>query len=256
MKKLLLAVVAAAALGSIMTGCQSWFCCNRATPKDELRQCQAIYVNLPEQAVMDFNAPCWKNAVTYQLQAAGTSLKMTEGGAVKMLWNDRYLFFNVEFIDSDIVQELTKDGEHFYKAGDLVELFIKPAGCSAYWEIFVTPNMHKTTFFYPSAGRRLPSSFAEFNMPGMIYRVALSGSLNNLKDRDQRWQAIVGISFDDLRKSCGKTDFNGKWLLQVSRYNYSVHLDECEFSQLGNPKLATANYHHFPSYAELSFNKK
>ena len=136
-----------------------------------------------------------------------------------------------------------------------MEVFVKPAGQPSCWELYVAPNQRKSSFFYPSHGRILPSSFTNFIMPGLLCKAKLDGTLNNWKDRDRGWKAIMAIPLAELEKSCGKLDFASPWLVQVARYNYSYYLDSLEYSMLGIAKKPNADFHHFPAYVELEFVK-
>ena len=203
-------------------------------------------------ALSNFSAPAWTQAPSLPFRyAALETPTLIEGGNVKFLWNEEYLFVFADMIDSDIVQEADKDGEHFYRSGDVLEIFIRPAGAACYWELYVAPNGHLTTFFYPSRGRLLPSCFNEPAMPGYQAKIELDGTFNNYADRDHGWRCIAAIPMKSLAEKAGALDFRKPWLVQVARYNYSVYLDQTEYSQIGITTTKTPNYHEFKSWINL-----
>ncbi len=221
----------------------------------EKLNCMAFRVAMPDNEILDFDYAGWQSAKAYPFRAASASEScLHEGGSVRFLWNDQHLFVLGEMEDSDIVQECNEDNQHLYKSGDVMEVFVKPPGQPSYWELYVAPNQRKSSFFFPSQGRILPSSF-NCAMEGLLCKAKLDGTLNNYKNRSKGWKAIMAISLSELEKSCGPLDFKSPWLLQVGRYNYSYYLDHCELSQLGTAMTQGANFHHFPSYVELEFVK-
>jgi len=219
-------------------------------------RCQASYVANGVTAADSFNAPAWKNAVEYPFLPAAVGVNtVCEGGSVKFLWNEEYIFIMATMHDSDLVQENNQDNQHHYQTGDVLEVFLKPLGQSGYWEIYATPNDRQTVFYYPSFARRLPSALRKERMPGLITKIELNGTLNNPTDRDQGWRAIIIIPFKSLQKDCPQAKPQSQWIVQVSRYNYSLYLDACELSQIGRTFTPAPNYHHFPSWAVLELSK-
>jgi len=228
-----------------------------ALAADEQLSCHAAYLPAGKfDDAMQFASPAWHQAPAYPFCTAGTKCpaKLNENGIVKFLWNENYLFVMVDMEDSDIVQENDKDNELHYLTGDVLEIFIRPAGQRCCWEIYATPNEHRTVLFYPSHGRLLPSCLLLNGMDGYQTKVELSGTLNNMSDRDQSWRCIAAIPMKELQKQC-PLDFSKPWLVQVARYNYSVYLEDTEFSIIGIAKSEYANYHWFPSYVKLYFDK-
>jgi len=217
----------------------------------------AEYVPKGAGDVWIFDALVWQHVPAYPFFPAGKKCPPTvaEGGTVHFLWNEDYLFVMADMKDSDLVQESDKDNQHHYASGDVLEIFIRPAGQRCYWEIYATPNNRKTVFFYPSGGRQLPSCLLSNGMTDYQIKVELQGTLNNPADHDRGWRCIAAVPLKELRKQC-PLDFNSLWLVQVARYNYSAYLEETEFSQIGITTSEYPNYHRFASYAKLHLDKK
>ena len=139
------------------------------------------------------------NAYSKESESLRKSLgdKLRENGTVKMLWNNRYLYVGAEMEDSDVVAEGKADQTHLYQMGDLVEVFLKPANETFYWEIYGAPNNMKTCFFYPGRGRLFIPSCAEYRSD-IIVTASVDGTLNDWRDRDRGWSVEIAIPVEIL----------------------------------------------------------
>lgn len=103
----------------------------------------------------------WHRADVYPLRLAAnipeTSNGPLEEGHARFAWDEEHFHMAVDFADSDIVAEGTRDGLHHYQLGDLAELFLCPESLPWYVELYVTPAGNFSTFLFPSGGRLLPS---------------------------------------------------------------------------------------------------
>ncbi|MGE4564334.1 MAG: hypothetical protein AB7F32_05650 [Victivallaceae bacterium] len=213
----------------------------------------AVIATSEENAQTKQKSPA-ANEYPFRPASAGAPA-LLEGGTVSFFHDRKHLRVLVEITDSDLVQESEADNQHHYRSGDVLEIFIRPAGFRCYWEIYVTPNEKITVFFYPSPGRRLPSCLQSKPLDGLSFEVELHGSLNDYQDRDKGWKCDVVIPFNSLEKQCGqKFDFSKPWEIQISRYNHSVYLDKKEYSQLGIAR-GNLDFHDFSSWALLTFDK-
>ena len=135
-----------------------------AGPAPELAVMKAAYTPVPVKIDGVLDDEAWVGAAVYQMspsrdKAAGGA-KLAEPGEVRFCWDETNFYLAAKFHDSDIVAEGTEDQLHHYKMGDLVELFLKPADATWYWELYVTPANRKTSFWFPGGGRLgLPSGF-------------------------------------------------------------------------------------------------
>ncbi len=199
--------------------------------------------------------PVWKQAKVYplalSLDAQAKGQRLQEPGNMRLAWDEKALYLGVDFTDSDVVAEGTKDGQHHYLMGDLAEFFIWPEDQPWYWELYVTPKAHQTTFFFPSPGRLgLPSHFKQ----GFRLKTAahVDGTLNDWSDRDRGWTAEMAVPVKDLTARGEKWGPGSRWRILVSRYNYSVHLPAKELSMC--PALPATNYHMRSHYGRLVFD--
>ena len=204
----------------------------------------------PVQIDGELREPVWRLAATYPLGQRGTSTQ--ESGRVQVAWDESALYLAVHFEDSDVVAEGEKDQLHHYQMGDVVELFLRPADSTWYWEKYATPHGRKTEFFFPGRGSLpLPSCFAEDQRRNMRVAATVDGSLNDWHDRDRGWTAEIAVPVEDLAELGDRFGPGSKWHLLVARYNYSRYLDHRELSSA--PILPELNFHLLEGYAEIEF---
>ena len=185
---------------------------------------------------------------------------LREKGTVKLLWDDNYLYVGAEFEDSDVMQDGKEDQSHFYTTGDLIEVFLKPAKETYYWEIYGTPNSKKTWFFFPSRGRLTFPGCAGYLPESFKVAATVDGTLNNWKDklnnwknRDKGWTIELAIPIKELTAYGAKFDNSSNWTILLARYNYSVYLEKTELSCY--PQLSNVNWHLYEEYAKLRLEK-
>ena len=213
--------------------------------------------------------PAWKSAPSYRLMKLVYTIpdinrKPLEAGFVQYLYDDKYLYIRADFADSDIMTNAAKDGGHFYKQGDLLEIFIKPGNANYYWEIYATPNDLQTRFHFGSRSTvGLPSGFAHKDV-GIKIVSRLNGTLNNPMDRDKGYILLVAIPIAELNRPhavdgvaeypAGTVPFapGNDWRIQSARYNYGRYLRETELSC--NPQ-AYGGYHSTEYYAQIELEK-
>lgn len=194
------------------------------------------------------------NAYSKEPESLRKSLGDTllEKGTVKLLWNDRYLYVGAKMEDSDVVAEGKADQTHLYQTGDLVEVFLKPANETFYWEIYGAPNNRKTCFFYPGRGRLFIPSCAEYKSD-VIVAASVDGTLNDWRDRDRGWSVEIAIPVETLTGLGTKFDNSSDWTILIARYNYSRYLPMKECSSA--PRLSAPNNHIYEDYARLVLEK-
>lgn len=181
----------------------------------------------------------------------GTNLR--EKGAIKLLWDDKYLYVGAQLDDSDVVAEGKEDQAHLYTMGDLIEVFLKPAQESYYWEIYGAPNNKKTCFFYPSRGCLFIPSCGEHKYDDLNVGATVDGTLNEWKDKDKGWAVEIAIPISELTRYGAKFDNPTNWTILVARYNYSRYLPTKELSAY--PLLSAPSYHIYEDYAKLLLEK-
>lgn len=213
--------------------------------------------------------PAWKNAPAYSLLKLVYTIpdinrKPAESGSVQYLYDDKYLYIRADFKDSDIMTNAQKDGGHFYKQGDLLEIFIKPGNANYYWEIYATPSKLQTRFHFGSRSTvGLPSGFAHRDV-GIKIASKINGSMNDASDRDHGYILLVAIPISELNRPhaidgikkypAGTVPFapGSDWRIQSARYNYGRYLNNIELSCYPQ---AYGGYHSTEYYAQMELVK-
>jgi len=221
-------------------------------PITDMREFAVKHTDVPVNVDGKLDDPAWQNATVYAMNIgkdrAMLNQKLCEGGEVMMCWDDRNLYVGVRFHDSDVCTEVTEDQVHAYGQGDTLEWFIKPENSTWYWELYATPNNKKTTFWFPSRGRILPSCFKDYKS-GLRVAAGVNGTLNNWRDTDEGWTAEMAMPLADLTAYGDKFEPGAKWRVLVARYNYSRCLPRIEYTMC--PVLTQTNYHLYERYAPL-----
>lgn len=235
---------------------------------DNRAEAVASYISHPIQLDGKLDDPAWYKTPAYPLVHADEQFSraipeirrffrngVVEPGKVRLLWNDKYLYVGLELTDKDIIAESPSEQASLYVRGDAVEVFLKPADQTWYWELYVSPRGQKTSYFYPGRGLLgLPSTNSPVPaLKGMIATANFKGTLNNSWDKDKKWTAVIAIPLGELAMVGRKLDMKTPWLILVGRYNYGRYLAWCENSAF--PRQPKLNYHAHADYARLKLVK-
>jgi hypothetical protein len=183
----------------------------------------------------------------------GHRMSLKEGGKVRFAWDEKFLYLAVDFTDSDVRTSANDDGLPAYRLGDVCELFLKPVDQSCYWELYVTPNNHQTTYLWPAPGQRPRDALQKINR--LIVAAHVNGTLNNDQDHDQGWTARMAVPWDMLKFRDQQFGPKTGWHVLVGRYNYSAYLlDSPEYSSA--PAISKTSYHLTEEYAPLLLQGK
>ena len=218
----------------------------------------ARYASAPITIDGKLDEEAWRQAVVYttslSTEAAKAGPAMQEGGEVRLAWNEEFLYVAIQYQDSDLVAEGDRDQLHHYLMGDLAEVFLKPAGNTWYWELYVTPRQHKTAFWFPGTGRMGLKSNEDYVME-LLVAAQCQGTLNDWQDRDTGWTAEMAIPVKELTRHGDPFGPGQTWTILVARYNYSRFLENRGPELTMTPKLPMTSYHYHPGYAELWLEK-
>jgi len=174
-----------------------------------------------------------------------------EGGEFRIAWNEEFITVTGELRDSDLVDQGRRNQEQHYQTGDVFEVFLKPANDTYYWEFYATPGALQSAFFFPGRGHlALPECYAERGLK-IVVRTSCDGTLNQWRDRDRSWRAVVRIPTAALRQYGAAVGPGAEWRLLVARYNYSRYLPHPELSSF--PRLPRPDFHLHEAYAVLRF---
>ena len=176
-----------------------------------------------------------------------------DGGRVRLLYDDKYLYVGVELDDEDVLDFVKEDQYHCYRNADTFELFLSPVNGNHYWEIYSTPAGNKTGFFFPSGGMLPMEEVLKFStiMKGLDTASQIQGTLNGCKDKDKGWTTELRISRAELASKGVEFGPAQPWRVLLARYNYSRYLYKYQSSYY--PVLPAVDYHLRSYYAPVEF---
>lgn len=193
--------------------------------------------------------PFWAEAPAIDLALLGEKPPRLPG-RVRLAWDERHLYVFAELRDDDVVATGGPGPRTHQTEGDVLELFIGPAGRTWYWELHYTPAGRRSAFFFPSAGRRLGSSVTD--APRLRHRhvARVDGTLNDWRDHDAGWSVEIAVPWAGLAVDDGSPPPRiDEWRLLVGRYAYSRWQDEVEISFW--PPLPALRFHRPALFAPL-----
>lgn len=129
-------------------------------------------------------------------QPDGRPLNKAYETSARITWDDTHLYVAYETKDDDIRNTHTANDSTLWE-GDVVEMFVQPAGSAAYYEFQWTPA--KATFDAKFTGHRKPAwqEAAKWNAGGKN-GVMLDGSVNSDEGADKSWTVEAAIPFSAL----------------------------------------------------------
>jgi hypothetical protein len=241
-------------VGLSLTGCQSM---PKSSPSfsqiDVKRAAGPIMVN------EGLDEAVWSQAkpIPFKLVANPSERKRignVEGkGSVRLLHDDRNLYVAFTFEDADVVDLSKEDDQELCTLSDVGEIFLKPLDETWYWEFHVTPKGRISTYWWPGRGR-LGLVGTQPHVKPRFIRVATrtQGTINNGRDRDHGWTALVAIPFAKLDRYGSPKDPHARWSILLSRYDYSRYRLKGTGPELSAASpLSEPNYHLVDEYPRL-----
>jgi len=185
--------------------------------------------------------------------AAAYAASPYEGGYMKFLYDDEYLYIGVHFDDIDAIQLAKEDQEMLIVHGDTAEFFLRPLNTNCYWEFYTSPTAKKASFIYDECGYNgIVELFQpEGLMPTMEAASFVKGTVNDKSDDDEYWSSEIRIPIAELEKSGQKFSPLTPWTAFCARYNYSKGLRAQQFGYY--PALPRISFHLLEYYAPVVF---
>ena len=176
---------------------------------------------------------------------------VAEPGKVKVLWDEKYLYFGIEFTDLDLVSESAGAQDRQDRKGDAVSVFLKPANQTWYWEFQLAPKGDLSVFFYPGRGLcDLPGCRgAKEALSGIKAAAAFKGTLNNSWDTDKKWTAEIAVPRSEIGRAGEKLSPDIPWLVFFKRVNYGRMLPVMECTVF--PPAEASDFHAHEDYGRL-----
>lgn len=208
-------------------------------------ECRRATGQIKLDGVLDEEA--WKHAqVVAEFASRGRAARTKT--SVRMLWDDRYLYFAAEMEDHDLYADV-KQRNGMIWTNDVIELFLKPSEQKlGYYEFQVNAANTPLELYFPSRGAGGYQRFAPISRLGLETAVKLDGTLNNWEDDDRGWTAEWRIPWNAFKAACGRPNPGDVWRFAACRYDYSKDFEREELSSTADP-----GFHNYESYAELRF---
>lgn len=200
------------------------------------------------QRIEGFIIPPSMDWVTFSMKPA---VPANSDAVVRLMWDDKFLYFGAEVYDRDIYATHSGHDEPFGN-DDLVELFVKPSRkLPYYWEFHMMPSGGTRDYFYARRGAGGADRWLPYES-GMKMKARVIGTLNNWQDRDQKWIVEMKIPWSAFARWGGRPKVGDYWNFLVARYDYSVYL-KAGLEHSAAAPLPYLSYHLFEYYPYLTF---
>jgi hypothetical protein len=105
--------------------------------------------NVPHSA--DFGTSVWQKTPSYSFMRSVTHLSdfhalPLEGGQLRLLYDDKYLYAAADVHDSDVTTDGTRNQTHLYAQGDVIEVFLKENSDFYEEKEYITLDSFKSKF--------------------------------------------------------------------------------------------------------------
>ncbi len=168
-----------------------------------------------------------------------------EGGSVCFAWNKEGFYVAAELEDSFLISENRSDEQLHYEFGDLLELFMKPADDTYYWEMYATAFGNKSTLFFPR-------NRTGMDVDGFLHAHPFQGLEVSVEKTSKGWNAQMWVPAEQLKALGMGWGSGSRWRVFCGRYNYdSAELKDPKLSMV--PSASKTNYHLTNEYAVLRF---
>lgn len=201
------------------------------------------------QPIEGFIVPPSMDWIRFGMAPNGRATSQTQA---RLMWDDRYLYFAAEMQDRDLYCVTKREHDAPFGADDIIELFLKPSDDQPwYWELHIVPSGGTRDYFYARRGAGGEARWKKYDS-GLQASVTRVGTFDNWEDRDSKWVAEMRVPWSAFSRWGNLPRPGDTWRFMVSRYDYSVHLEDGVELSAAAP-LPWANFHLFEYYPYLVF---
>lgn len=154
----------------------------------------------------------------------------------KMRWNKDYFFVGAELVEPHIWATLTEHDSVIFQDNDF-EVFIDPDGDNCeYYEYEINAFATDWDLFLPKPYRAGGSADNSWEIPGLIKRVSVYGTVNDASVVDQKWVVELGFPWSAFHgRSAPKA--GGAWRVNFSRVEWDVDVVDGKYVKVaGRPE--------------------
>ena len=141
---------------------------------------------------------------------------------VRTGWRPDALHVLADLDDADIFNPETRFNEPSFQVGDVFEMFLRPGGQDAYYEIHVTPQNQKFQLRVPfeNAVFQVKPPPGAFLPPDWMVRLTVVESRVSIRAERERWRVLAVIPFALVVERGGVAP-GTPWRFSFSRYDYT-----------------------------------
>ncbi len=156
----------------------------------------------------------------------------------KMLWDDEYLYIGAELEEPHVWATLTKHDSVIFRDNDF-EVFLNPSGDGRnYFEFEINALNTSWDLFLAKPYREGGKADDSWEIPGLKTAVAVRGTVNNPRDRDQGWTVEIAIPWGAFgsrapvkRPAPGET-----WRMNFSRVEWQIDTSDGTYRKVPETK--------------------
>ncbi|MBL8173766.1 MAG: carbohydrate-binding family 9-like protein [Bryobacterales bacterium] len=159
----------------------------------------------------------WKRAAFAELQFPWEQPGAKQKTAVRLLWDEDYLYAAFECDDADVTAHFDQRDDPTYR-DDAVELFLNPNPKQSFY-YGMEMNARGTLYDYFYAWPHLLLKRIDFS--GVLLATRIRGTLNLTSDTDQGWSLEVAIpwrNFEELTKALPPAR-GSEWTANLNRWD-------------------------------------
>ncbi len=159
---------------------------------------------------------------------------------VKMLWDEEYFYFAADMEEPHVWAKLKQRDAVIFKDNDF-EIFLDPDGDTHnYYELEVNALETEWDLMllkpYHNAAKVVVDSW---DIPGLITKVHIDGTINNPKDRDKGWSVEIAIPWKALisnYRSNNSPKEGEQWKVNFSRVQWDVDIIDGKYVKTDSPE--------------------
>jgi len=159
----------------------------------------------------------------------------------KMLWDENYFYFYAYMEDPHVWATITARDDVVYKDNDF-EIFLDPDGDTHnYYELEVNAFGTEWDLILLKTYHDDPApALDSWDIPGLITKVHVDGTLNDPSDRDKGWGVEIAIPWKSLvgnfRSKTPPKD-GEQWKVNFSRVHWDVEINDNKYVKTDNPEF-------------------
>ena len=158
---------------------------------------------------------------------------------VKMLWDDTYFYFGAQMKEPHVWATLTTRDAVIFKDNDF-EIFLDPDGDTHnYYELEVNALETEWDLLLLKPYHDQPRVAVDsWDIPGLITRVYVDGTINNPSDIDKEWSVEIAIPWKALEE-CAPNEYpkeGEQWKVNFSRVHWNTKIQDGKYIKTESPE--------------------